>query len=361
MKDKIKAALKKKGMSQKELAEVIGISEVGLSKSINGTMSRNTLIKIADALDIQLSDLEPKMLKAKYGSDKTPLRLGELELPCYVLEDGTRVFSGRGIQKVLGTSSTSGLWLSRFVETPGIKLELQEIKTGESDAYNKITKPIKFLRNNAGGSQSETYGYEATLLIDLCDAIIKTGELGLIEDDSILKNANIIIRAVAKTGIIALIDEATGYDKAKTRAKDELQKFLNSFLSQEAAKWVKVFPDVFFEDLYKMHNWNWTQTSKRPGVVGQWINDIVYSRIAPLILKELDIRNPKNGRGNRLYKHHQLLSRDVGLPKLQQHLETIHAIVVISDYKWPLFMRNLNKAYPQQYQQLEIDFDFDEQ
>ena len=36
--------------------------------------------------------MEDKILKAKYGSDKTPLRFGELEIPCYVLEDGTRVF-----------------------------------------------------------------------------------------------------------------------------------------------------------------------------------------------------------------------------------------------------------------------------
>ena len=46
--------------------------------------------------------MEEKILKSKYGSDKTPLHLGELEIPCYVLEDGTRVFSGRGIQKALG-------------------------------------------------------------------------------------------------------------------------------------------------------------------------------------------------------------------------------------------------------------------
>lgn len=46
--------------------------------------------------------MESKILSAKYNSGDTPLRLGNLEIPCYVLEDGTRVFSGRGIQKVLG-------------------------------------------------------------------------------------------------------------------------------------------------------------------------------------------------------------------------------------------------------------------
>lgn len=38
---------------------------------------------------------EKKILVAKYGSDKTPLCLGNLEIPCYVLDNGMRVFSGR--------------------------------------------------------------------------------------------------------------------------------------------------------------------------------------------------------------------------------------------------------------------------
>lgn len=165
---------------------------------------------------------------------------------------------------------------------------------------------------------------------------------------------------MAKVGIIALVDEVTGYNKAKERAENALQKFLNTFMSEEAAKWVKVFGDTFFEDLYKMHNWNWDKTNKRPGVVGTWINDIVYERIAPLVLAELKKRNPKNDNGNRSYKHHQFLTREIGLPKLRQHLEAVHAIATISNFNWAVFMRNIDKAYPKQYQQLDIDFDFED-
>lgn len=41
--------------------------------------------------------------------------------------------------------------------------------------FDKLLNPVIFERNDAGGSQKETYGFEATLLIDLCDAIIKAG------------------------------------------------------------------------------------------------------------------------------------------------------------------------------------------
>lgn len=358
MKNKIKETIKRKGITQKELAGMIGMSEVGLSKAINGSASMETIIKVADAVGVEKESLiDNSMLVAKYGSDKTPLRLGNLEIPCYVLEDGTRVFSGRGIQKVLGSQSPSGAWLSRFI-TEGVLSEM--FSAGENSIASKITNPIKFKRNNAGGSQSATNGFEVTLLIDICSTIIDANRAGIFNDEIIVRNADIIIRSVAKVGIIALVDEVTGYNKAKERAKDELQQFLKKFISDEASKWIKVFNDTFFEDLYKMHKWTWTDTNKHPGVVGRWINDIVYERLAPLIRKELEAKNPKNTNGNRSYKHHQFLTREIGLPKLKEHLEAVHAFAVLSDYDWCRFMRFMDKVYPHQYQQFEIDFDFDE-
>ena len=358
MNNRIKEVLKEKGISQKELAAKIGMSEVGLSKAVNGAASKPTMEKIAEVLGVAFDDLIDKNTRyAKFGSDKTPLKLGELEIPCYVLDDGTRVFSGRGIQKAIGYESKSGQWMSSFSKLNGLS---SYICAGNPSVSDKLSNPIPFTRNAAGGSQSTTNGYEVTILVDICSAIIDANRAGVFNDSLIVRNADIIIRAVAKVGIIALVDEATGYNKEKTRAKDELQKFLDKFLSEEAARWIKVFDDSFFEDLYKMHNWTWTQTSKRPGIVGKWINDIVYERIAPLVLAELDRKNPKNENGNRSKKHHQYLSREIGLPKLKQHLEAVHAIARISGYDWVSFMHNMDKAYPKQYQQLCIDFDFEE-
>lgn len=356
---------KEQGITQKELAEKIGITPVGLNKAINGNPTKTTLEKVAKALNVKVSDLfaedeEPKkekILVAKFGSDKTPLHLGNLEIPCYVLEDGTRVFSGRGIQKVLNKDRTSAAWLSPFVNKAPLTMRFSD---GENSVIERINNPIKFKRPGAGGSQSVTYGYEVTILIDICSGIIEANRDGEFDDEIIVRNADLIIRSVAKTGIIALVDEVTGYDKEKTRAKDELQKFLKQFISQEASRWVKVFDDSFFEMIYKMRNWTWTQTNKRPGVIGKWIDDIVYQRIAPLILAELKKANPKNESGNRSFRHHQFLTKEVGLPKLKEHLAAVQALGRVSGYKWDVFMKMLDVAYPKQYQQMEIDFDFDD-
>lgn len=359
MKNRIKEVITARGITQKQLAEMTGMSEIGIGKAIKGSATETTLAKIADVLGVDVEELKyiEKVLLVKYGSDTTTLKLGSLEIPCYVLEDGTRVFSGRGIQRILGSESQSGQWLSRFVNRGTLS---DVFMAGDNSISERVNNPIKFSRKNAGGVQSSTYGYEVTLLIDLCSAILDENRAGRFNDITIVSHADIIIRSVAKVGIIALVDEVTGYNKDKQKAKDELQKFLQSFLNDEAAKWVKTFSDQFFEDLYRMRHWNWDKTAKRPGVVGTWINDIVYQRIAPAILEELKRRNPKDINGNRKWKHHQLLTSDVGKPKLLQHLEALHALAVVSNYDWARFMAYLDRTYPKQYQQLQFLFDDEE-
>ena len=219
--------------------------------------------------------------------------------------------------------------------------------------FDKLNSPIPFKRNNAGGSQSITYGYEATLLIDLCNAIIDAGSNRQFDiDEEYVKNATIIVRAVAKVGIIALVDEATGYDKEKNRAKDELQNYLKQFISQEAAKWVKTFDDSFFEMLYKLHDWSWSKTHKHPGIVGYWINDIVYERLGPMVLTELKKAREATGKG----KLHQYLTTDIGHPKLKEHLASVQTLAKACDYNLIKFTQMLDTALPKRFQQMSLLF-----
>src|SRR3972149_1870336 len=65
--------------------------------------------------------------------------------------------------------------------------------------------------------------------------------------------AEIIITALAKTGIVGLIDEATGYQQI--RARDALQAYLDRVLRKELASWVRRFPNEFFEQIYRLNEW----------------------------------------------------------------------------------------------------------
>ena len=85
----------------------------------------------------------------------------------------------------------------------------------------------------------------------------------------------------------------------------------------------------------------------RPSVVGRYTNDIVYKRLAPNIIEELEIRNPKNSSGNRSVRHHQWLTEDIGNPALAQHLYAVIALMKAST-SWDKFMSSLERALPKQ-------------
>lgn len=300
--------------------------------------------------------MDDKILKAKYGSDKTPLHLGELEIPCYVLEDGTRVFSGRGIQKAIGYDNKSGQWMSSFCKMEGISSYLC---AGDNSISERLSNPVKFKRNDAGGSQSTTNGYEVTLLVDICSAIIDANRAGVFNDETIVRNADIIIRSVAKVGIIALVDEATGYQYE--RENDELQQILKAYISEELLPWQKRFPDIFYKELFRLNGWDFTVKGirKRPGIIGKWTNMFIYEELPNGVLDELKKNTPKNESGNRTSRYHQLLTLDIGEPNLEKQINKVITLFQVSD-NMKQFCDNFKKMKMRQIGQMEIPFDFDE-
>lgn len=299
---------------------------------------------------------ENKILVAKYGSDKTPLRLGNLEIPCYVLDNGVRVFSGRGIQKAIGYDSKSGQWMNSFCKMDGVSSYLC---AGDNSISERLSKPIKFKRNNAGGSQSTANGYEVTILVDICSAIIDANRAGVFNNDVIVQNADIIIRSVAKVGIIALVDEATGYQH--DRENDELQKILKAYISEELLPWQKRFPDIFYKELFRLNGWDYTVNGikKRPGIIGKWTNTFVYEELPSGMLEELKKKTPKSESGNRTNRYHQLLTTDIGEPNLEKQINKVITLFQVSD-NMKQFCENFRKMKMRQIGQMELPFEFDE-
>lgn len=82
-----------------------------------------------------------------------------------------------------------------------------------------------------------------------------------------------------------------------------------------------------------------------PSLVGKLTNDLVYQRLAPGVLDELTKLNPKTTKGTRRHRHHQWLTRDVGHPRLREHLSAVVALMKASA-KWEDFKRMINRALP---------------
>jgi hypothetical protein len=155
---------------------------------------------------------------------------------------------------------------------------------------------------------------------------------------------DILMRGLAHVGIVALVDEATGYQEVRDRLA--LQRILDAYLSQELAAWAKRFPDEFYKELFRLRGWKWPSLKgKGPRVVANYTNDFVYARLAPGILEELQFRNPVDDTGRRRAKHHQWLTEDIGHPALVQHLHAVMGLMRAS-LTWDQFKTSLDRAFP---------------
>lgn len=280
----------------------------------------------------------------------------DLKISCYVLADGTRVLSGRGMQNALKIGQTgdqkeerkSGVELARFFKTKWLKSLVSNEKQLE-----------RFQPLNCYKGKQKINGYEATVLVDLCDLILAARKDESVKFNAkqsmIAAQAEVLVRSFAKVGIIALVDEATGYQYEREAL--ELQKILKAYINEELLPWQQRFPHSFYKEIFRLNGWNYTPSNikSRPGVIGIWTNNLIYKKLPRGVLDELKTRTPKNAKGKRKHKFHQLLTEDIGHPQLQQQLTSVITIMRLSR-DWKDFEEKFNQLYGQTM----LDFPEDE-
>ncbi|MBI3568921.1 MAG: P63C domain-containing protein [Gemmatimonadetes bacterium] len=265
------------------------------------------------------------------------LKLGDLDLPVGVLEDGTRVITSAAVLTALGRR-----WRGRYERTnlPNFLDAMNLIPFIGNDLLD-VLSPVEFVGIN--GRQMR--GYRAELLPLVCDVYLSARHEKKLtrRQEVIATRAEMLVRSLSKVGIVALVDEATGYQEVRDRLA--LQALLDRYLAKELAAWATRFPAEFYQQIFRLRSWGEATNTKTPRVVGKYINDVVYARLAPGILAELQERNPVDAHGRRRAKHHQWLTEDVGHPALAQHLHAVTALMRISD-SWDEFKSKLERAFP---------------
>lgn len=282
----------------------------------------------------------------KYEGD---LDLNGLIIPCYVLDDGTRVISGRAMQNALKITNDSN--------------KSEEQRPGGDLARFLSSKWFKSLINNELNlehfspltcykGEQKINGYEATTLVDLCNVMLdarKNGKTNTDRQKIIASQCEILIRAFAKVGIIALVDEATGYQFE--REKDELQKILKAYISEELLAWEKRFPDEFYREIFRLNDWGFTvaqmKKGERPGVIGTWTKKYIYSVLPRGVLQALLNRTPRNDKGKLKTQLHRSLTREQGIEHLNRQIISVVTLMNISD-TWKQFEKLWNKKFGQQ-------------
>ena len=290
------------------------------------------------------------MAKELKSTHEGVLRIGEKHLPVAVLNDGRRIITQTALFDAFGRPKR-GSRSKGDQDTPKLPglIDANNLKPFISSELTNVIKPITYIDKN----NRESIGYDANALPLICDVYLDARDYKKPDGKRVLTEkqvpnvvaAEMLVRSLSRVGIIALVDEVTGHERDKE--KDALQKFLDTFLTNEMSKWVRTFDEEFFEMIFKMKGWTWKQAStKKPQVFGHYINDLVYSRIGPHVLQELRIKNPKNEKGNRKGKYPQWIDVDYGHSKLKEHIAGLIALGRASGYNWPVFQKMVERAYP---------------
>ncbi len=284
------------------------------------------------------------------------LQIGDMKVPCYVTSDGTRLMSSGKIAYLLESGSKQGVRPSSK-KAPKIQQLLQSTtlkpfvdKLLDPAAPMNILSPVKAKHITRDGAVTIN-GYLPEAFTTICRVMITAKEadaLSTRKQKHIARQCELIRDALAwGVGITALIDEATGYQY--DRAKDALQTLFNHYLVAEFRPWVKTIPNAFYKEISRLTGLHYNpHTGKMNPAIGKIMAQFIYATFPEGIPEELERRNPiigytPKGRGMRAHKHHQWLTKNVGIEELNRRVQLCIAIMKGHD-TWKSFIRHWAKV-----------------
>lgn len=314
--------------------------------------SKGGKARAAKLLAKERSSIAKQAADARWGIPKADfegeLILGDLVIPCAVLDDGTRLLSERGFSKAIGIKRSGSHWQRRKADEFGgaqlpVFISANNLKPFiGNELAAALSNPIKY-RTKHG---SVANGVNANLIPQICDAWLELRNSGHIlgRQAHIAAKAEILVRGLAHIGIVALVDEATGYQTVRDRK--ELHKILEAYIAKELLPWAKRFPDEFYQQMFRLRGWSFNPaTGKKPILAGKLTEKVVYKKLPEGVLEALKKKNPKDEKGRRRHKYFQFLTEDVGDPHLEKHL-LISTALMRASRTWPEFLRLLDRAVP---------------
>ncbi len=280
------------------------------------------------------------------------LRIGEAEMPCAVLDNGTRVLTEHGITTAMGSRSGGSKRAKKNTTQDGapvpIFLAPQNVRRFISkELEDGPLKPISYRYG-----RQVLIGYDARVLPAICDVWLDARRHNALQDQQLERayRAELLMRGLADVAIISLVDEATGYQK--DRDKDELQTILSAYLSPTLLPWTERFPIDFFKEMFRVWGWPWPAAGLKykgplgPRYAGKLIKQVIYGNVPPGVLAEIEARNPPDEKWQRRTRISQHLTKDIGHPLIEKLVSSVGTLFTISDNKeefWRHYYRRFLK------------------
>lgn len=212
-------------------------------------------------------------------------------LDCYVLDDERRVVSHRGIVRTLTSNGTGAGRNSGNLEPYLSRLP-------NKFSHLNVGAEIEFA--SPGGKAK---GREATWLVELLKAYDEADDEGLLHPKQVplAKNARRILRALAGVGLVALIDEATDYQRV--REAENLSFTFRAILLDRYGDWDLMWTPDFVEQMCRLHRQPFDGT--QPRFIASTYEKLYRLILTDEVYEELKRRNPEPSFGT---NHHQWLT-----------------------------------------------------
>lgn len=339
--------------------------------------ARGGVVRAEKMSDEERSQHARRMIEARWEKKRTiqslpsvilkgvDLDFAGAKIPCAIVESPTggepiRVLTENGITNaLLGSRSGASKRLKKASEEQGAPLPLFLAPPMLKPFIDNMLddgplKPVRY----ADGNRIVT-GYDARILPVVCEIWLRARDEGALQDQQLqkAKKAELLMRGLAHVGIIALVDEATGYQKF--RAKDSLAKILEAFVAKELQPWVQKFPPDFYEQMFRLRKLQFPKDSPhRPQYFGTLTNNIIYRRLAPYVWREIKQRVSKDENGRPREKLHQYLTPNIGDPRLRDLITSVITIMKLSN-DWSDFMPKLDRIHPAFNETMQLPFDLE--
>ena len=264
---------------------------INLAKEKGVNLTANDFLR--DLIEPEIVEDSTILPEARFmGALKMP---ENLEVPCFVLDDGRRVISRTGATNALTEKSSSDL--ESYLRVEALKDYLPQ------NIYDQM---IEF---SIEGVIKTTRGVEAETFLEICKAYVTARDEKKLKTQrqiDIAIKAGRFLSACSKVGLIALNE----------REQDALEFKLKLYLEEEMRPWEKTFPDELWMEFGRLTNWK-DPLNQRPKYWGKLVIELVYEYLDPDVAEWLRDNAPKPI-GNMSY--HRWLSSQYGLKRLVEHI-----------------------------------------
>lgn len=340
--------------------------------------SKGGKVRAAVLSATQRSEIAQKAAQSRWAvripqaiTKTAPLNIGDAEIACAVLDDETRVLTQNAFLQAIGRvpNPSKPAHGTAIAELP-VFLRAKNLETFISEDLRRSSKPIIFRPLSGGrqtaeggkGGRGYALGYKAELLPEVCRVFVEARDKGELKRGQlhIADKCDNLLRALAGLGIVALVDEATGYQAVRDR--DALQKILKAYVNPELIPlpWTRRFPDEFYKELFRLRGWQYSPPQlERPKILGAITARLVYQQLPPGVWDELKRINPIDKKGNRRHRNWRFLTENIGNPHLEKQLIAVITLMR-SAPNWQTFEKLFTRAFPPKQGELPFSFEIDD-